>query len=65
MPSRTGLCADCLNVKIMRSDRGSVFYLCLLSFTDSRFVKYPVLPVLSCDGYVQKPLDSVDDSAAL
>jgi hypothetical protein len=55
MPVSAGLCADCLNVKIMRSDRESVFYLCRLSFTDSRFPKYPALPVLNCDGYVQKP----------
>jgi len=49
-----GLCADCVNVKVMGSDRDSVFYLCQLSFTDSRFPKYPALPVLSCDGYVEK-----------
>ena len=66
MPSPVGLCANCLNVKIIRSDRGSVFYLCLLSFTDPRFVKYPVLPVLHCAGYAQKALkDSGDDTAAL
>ena len=59
MPVSAGLCADCINVKVMRSDRDSVFYLCQLSFTDSRFPKYPALPVLSCDGYTQKsPLDS-------
>ena len=59
MPVSAGLCADCINVKLMRSDRDSVFYLCQLSFTDSRFPKYPALPVLSCDGYAQKsPPDS-------
>ena len=50
-----GLCADCANVKVMRSDRESIFYLCRLSFTDPRFAKYPALPVLSCEGYVQGP----------
>ena len=61
-----GLCTYCLNVKVMRSDRGSEFYLCLLSFTDSRFPKYPALPVLKCEGYVQKPPpDSAEDSAPL
>lgn len=54
MLDSVGLCADCANVKIMRSDRDSVFYLCRLSFGDSRFPKYPALPVLSCDGYAQK-----------
>jgi hypothetical protein len=59
MPVSAGLCASCVNVKVMRSDRESVFYLCRLSFTDSRFPKYPALPVLSCDGYVEKsPADS-------
>jgi hypothetical protein len=55
MPVSAGLCANCVNVKVMRTDRESVFYLCRLSFTDLRFPKYPALPVHSCDGYVPKP----------
>jgi hypothetical protein len=31
-----------------------VFVMCELSFTDSRFAKYPRLPVLACDGYERK-----------
>lgn len=46
-----GLCATCRNAKILRSDRGSVFYRCELSAIDPRFPKYPRLPVLACDGY--------------
>jgi hypothetical protein len=46
-----GLCATCRNVKIIRSDRGSIFYLCRLSATDPHFPKYPRLPVLNCSGY--------------
>jgi hypothetical protein len=46
-----GLCATCQNVRRITSDRGSRFYLCELSKTDSRFPKYPRLPVLSCAGY--------------
>jgi hypothetical protein len=49
-----GLCADCQHARVIRSDRGSIFYLCRLSATDPRFAKYPRLPVLSCPGY-QKP----------
>lgn len=49
-----GLCATCKNVRRMTSDRGSRFYLCELSKTDSRFPKYPRLPVLSCAGYESK-----------
>ncbi len=46
-----GLCLDCLHSKIVRSDRGTVFYRCQLSDTDSRFPKYPRLPVAACIGY--------------
>jgi hypothetical protein len=35
----------------MRSDRGSVFYLCERSLTDPAYPKYPRLPVLECAGY--------------
>ena len=35
----------------LKSDRGSVFYLCQLSATDPSFPKYPRLPVLQCVGY--------------
>jgi hypothetical protein len=44
----TGLCAQCLQARVIRSDRGSKFYLCKVSATDPRFPKYPSLPVWSC-----------------
>ena len=46
-----GLCATCANVKIVRSDRGAIFYRCLLSDKNPEFAKYPSLPVLSCRGW--------------
>jgi hypothetical protein len=49
--SRVGLCASCCHVRRVESDRGSVFFLCQLALSDSRFRKYPRLPVLACDGY--------------
>ena len=49
--SAVGLCATCRHMRVIRSDRGSVFYLCELSKVDQRFPKYPRLPVLSCSGY--------------
>jgi hypothetical protein len=49
-----GLCEDCQNARQIRSDRGSVFFLCELSANDSRFAKYPRLPVLQCAGYEPK-----------
>jgi hypothetical protein len=48
---RPGLCEDCTQARRIESDRGSVFFLCQLSLIDSRFKKYPRLPVLSCAGY--------------
>lgn len=49
---RIGLCATCHYVRAVRSERGSVFYLCERSLSDVRFPKYPRLPVLACQGYV-------------
>jgi hypothetical protein len=46
-----GLCRNCHNVRRIKTNRGSVFYLCRLSETDSRFPQYPRLPVLACEGY--------------
>jgi hypothetical protein len=46
-----GLCGACAHARVIRSDRGSIFYLCQLSFEDPRFPKYPRLPVLECSGY--------------
>jgi hypothetical protein len=46
-----GLCADCAHARVVRSARGSEFYLCELSFADRRFPRYPPLPVLRCEGY--------------
>jgi hypothetical protein len=46
-----GLCASCVQAKMITSSRGSVFLLCQLSFVDPRFPKYPALPVLACSGY--------------
>ncbi len=49
-----GLCQTCQHSRRMESDRGSVFLMCKLSFEDSRFAKYPPLPVLNCVGYKPK-----------
>jgi hypothetical protein len=50
---RVGLCADCRFMRQMKSDRGSVFFLCEKSAVDASFPKYPRLPVLQCRGYEQ------------
>ena len=46
-----GLCGRCAHVQVVTSARRSRFYLCRLSYTDARFVRYPVLPVLACTGF--------------
>jgi len=46
-----GLCDTCAHVRLIRSDRGSVFFQCLLAARDPEFPKYPQIPVVSCRGY--------------
>ncbi|MGH9735535.1 MAG: hypothetical protein ACRD8A_13205 [Candidatus Acidiferrales bacterium] len=48
---RIGLCATCVHARQITSDRGAIFWMCGLSATDSRFPKYPPLPVVACVGY--------------
>jgi len=50
-----GLCGSCTHIEAIRSDRGSIFYKCLLSARDPRLPKYPRLPVLVCPGYANTP----------
>ena len=45
-----GLCATCRYRRIVAGAR-STFYMCERSFTDSRFPRYPPLPVVRCPGY--------------
>jgi hypothetical protein len=52
-----GLCASCINVRVIENRHGSRFFLCELSKTDPRFPKYPPLPVLRCAGYSPKIAD--------
>jgi hypothetical protein len=52
--SNAGLCSNCQHSRRIESDRGSIFFMCQLSFEDSRFAKYPRLPVLTCSGYQPK-----------
>jgi hypothetical protein len=47
-----GLCASCANSRVIRSARGSQFWICRLHDSDPHFPKYPRLPVLNCAGYV-------------
>jgi hypothetical protein len=51
MTRTEGLCAECLHRKEIRNDRGSVFTMCLRSFHEPQYPKYPRLPVLRCAGF--------------
>lgn len=55
IPASAGLCATCEHAQAVRSARGSVFVLCGRSNTESRFPKYPGLPVMRCAGYDKGP----------
>ncbi len=46
-----GLCDNCKHVQVIKSAKGSVFHLCMYSKIDSRFSKYPRLPVFGCPAY--------------
>ena len=47
---RAGLCAHCAHASRVPTPR-SLFWLCRLSGQDSRFERYPRLPVLACAGH--------------
>ena len=51
---RVGLCFSCQHSRLVRTDRGSVFYQCQRSASDPRYPKYPRLPVLCCPGFEVK-----------
>lgn len=53
-----GLCAKCEFAKIIENDRGSQFIFCQKSQQDASFSKYPRLPVIQCEGFVEKEADS-------
>ena len=50
--SDPGLCARCVHHELLSSKR-SVFLRCGLAVTDSRFPRYPPLPVLRCVGFAE------------
>jgi hypothetical protein len=49
--ARVGLCAVCVHARSLKSAKGSEFWLCERSQSDSRFEKYPPLPVRACLGF--------------
>ena len=48
---RIGLCSDCVYMRQIESDRGSIFYQCERSASSPELPKYPRLPVTHCSGH--------------
>ena len=46
-----GLCATCVHAVAVRSDKGSTFVQCARAKDDSRYRRYPLVPVIRCDGH--------------
>ena len=53
-PLHAGLCDACRYQRVIGNTRGSQFSLCEKSKEDSRFPKYPRLPVAACPGFVRR-----------
>lgn len=45
------MCGDCRHSRRVDTSKGSTFWLCNRSATDSRYPKYPRLPLRHCPGY--------------
>ncbi len=46
-----GLCASCSYSRPVQGRRGTVFWRCQRSVTDTAYPKYPPLPMLQCRGF--------------
>lgn len=54
-----GLCQACVYAREIVSGKGSRFLYCLRAEqTDSRYTKYPRLPVLECPGHTPRSDES-------
>jgi len=49
-----GLCETCSNARVIVGQTGSKFYRCQLAASDRRYLKYPRIPVVRCDGFVAR-----------
>lgn len=51
---RIGLCVRCAHAHVVRTPR-SAFWLCGRARADSRYARYPRLPVIVCAGFEPLP----------
>lgn len=52
--NRWGLCATCAQAVVITSDKGSTFVQCARAKDDPRYRRYPVVPVVRCEGHESK-----------
>jgi hypothetical protein len=55
LKSSAGLGGQCRHAIIRPTRRGTVYLRCGRAAWDSRFPKYPQLPMLSCEGHQPQP----------
>jgi propionyl-CoA synthetase len=46
-----GLCASCRHARLNETRRGTAYLRCARASSDSRFPRYPRLPVTECAGH--------------
>jgi propionyl-CoA synthetase len=49
--AEAGLCASCLHARLNETRRGTAYLRCARASSDSRFARYPRLPVTECAGH--------------
>jgi GNAT superfamily N-acetyltransferase len=53
-----GECGSCRQAQVVRSSRGTVYFLCRRASHDQRFPRYPSLPRHDCAGYDPPPAEN-------
>jgi hypothetical protein len=54
LPVHPGMCAGCRHALVRETHRGTAYLRCGRAAWDERLVKYPRLPVTSCEGFAPR-----------
>ena len=54
LPVSPGICGDCRHALVKETHRGTAYLRCGRAAWDHRLVKYPRLPVTSCEGFAAR-----------
>ena len=57
--ARVGLCFGCRYARAITARANNCYWRCERSAVDTRFPKYPRLPLLACDGYEPASIPNV------